>query len=351
MLLGHAADIVESRMRKKGLDAETCGLPAYEVYGILTLGLSEVEHVGLACFDVNQRFLGATRINTGTVDRANTHYREVLREALALNAAKCILYHSHPSGDPTPSLSDIEGTQQVADALGVVGIGLHDHVVVAGGESRSMLREGLLSSPGILVPQKPSGPPVFTHPAVAEALGKVAEAGPSLPPGQPGGADGLDTRVVAGEASQECGAGGADLAVHFNARNHSCGWQALHGASLAERAKEVAIGAIERGSVNVGLLRALPTDSGPLPATEHEFNQAIEPVAREAYGLAEALAPLACLGVFDAMLSIAGTKNVISASRLGALDDLCVKFEVDRVRKSAGPQSATPSVDVPEMAR
>jgi len=66
----------------------------------------------------------------GTVDHVPVYPREVVRRALQLNASALILVHNHPSGDPTPSAADIDMTAQVARAAEVLGITLHDHVVI-----------------------------------------------------------------------------------------------------------------------------------------------------------------------------------------------------------------------------
>jgi len=59
-----------------------------------------------------------------------------VRRALELNASALILVHNHPSGDPTPSEADIAMTGQVQDAAQVLGIVLHDHLII--GKSREV---------------------------------------------------------------------------------------------------------------------------------------------------------------------------------------------------------------------
>jgi len=72
----------------------------------------------------------------GTVDHVPVYPREVVKRALELNASALILVHNHPSGDPTPSDADISMTAQVQDAAAVLGITLHDHLIV--GKSREV---------------------------------------------------------------------------------------------------------------------------------------------------------------------------------------------------------------------
>jgi DNA repair protein RadC len=72
----------------------------------------------------------------GTVDHVPVYPREVVKRALELNASALILVHNHPSGDPTPSEADISMTLQVQDAAQVLGLVLHDHLII--GKSREI---------------------------------------------------------------------------------------------------------------------------------------------------------------------------------------------------------------------
>ncbi len=72
----------------------------------------------------------------GTVDHVPVYPREVVKRALELNASAIILVHNHPSGDPTPSEQDLSVTAQIAEASKVMGIVLHDHLIV--GKSREL---------------------------------------------------------------------------------------------------------------------------------------------------------------------------------------------------------------------
>jgi len=69
-------------------------------------------------------------MNEGTVDHAPVYPREIMRRALELASSAVILVHNHPSGDPTPSKTDVEMTRQVVDAGRVLGVQVHDHLVV-----------------------------------------------------------------------------------------------------------------------------------------------------------------------------------------------------------------------------
>lgn len=80
----------------------------------------------------------------GTVDHTPVYPREVVRRALELGATAIIMVHNHPSGDATPSASDIEMTREVQEAARGLGISLHDHIIICGGEHSSMKGLGLI---------------------------------------------------------------------------------------------------------------------------------------------------------------------------------------------------------------
>ncbi len=80
----------------------------------------------------------------GTVDHVPVYPREVAKRALELNASALILVHNHPSGDPTPSTSDIDMTNQIAAACAALGLTLHDHLIIGKSRELSFRAEGYL---------------------------------------------------------------------------------------------------------------------------------------------------------------------------------------------------------------
>jgi DNA repair protein RadC len=80
----------------------------------------------------------------GTVDHVPVYPREVVKRALELNASAIILVHNHPSGDPTPSDADITMTHQIKDAAEVLGIVLHDHLIIGKSRELSFRSQGYL---------------------------------------------------------------------------------------------------------------------------------------------------------------------------------------------------------------
>ncbi len=80
----------------------------------------------------------------GTIDHTPVYPREVVKRALALNAAALILVHNHPSGDPKPSRDDIEMTREIKTAAEALGITIHDHLVIGRKGHASFRSLGLL---------------------------------------------------------------------------------------------------------------------------------------------------------------------------------------------------------------
>lgn len=94
--------------------------------------------------DARHRLIGFESLFLGSVDRASVHPREVLKRALALNAAALILAHNHPSGHPEPSPSDVRLTEELRALLMQIDVRVIDHVIVGHGATVSLAERGLL---------------------------------------------------------------------------------------------------------------------------------------------------------------------------------------------------------------
>lgn len=92
--------------------------------------------------DTRHRALAFEELFSGTIDCAEVHPRELVRQALAHNAAAVIVGHNHPSGDPEPSAADRAITLRLRDALALVDIRLLDHFVVGDGPPVSLAQRG-----------------------------------------------------------------------------------------------------------------------------------------------------------------------------------------------------------------
>jgi DNA repair protein RadC len=94
-------------------------------------GTRTVEQFGVILLDTKHRVLRTTVISVGTLDASIVHPREVFREAARGGAAAIVLFHNHPSGDPTPSRDDVDLTRRLVRAGELMGIEVVDHVVLA----------------------------------------------------------------------------------------------------------------------------------------------------------------------------------------------------------------------------
>ena len=113
-------------------------------YLCLRLGRCECEYFGILFLDNQHRLIEFSELFRGTIDGAAVYPREVVKEALARNAAAVILAHNHPSGVAEPSSADRHITTQIRDALALVDIRVLDHFVVATTESVSFAERGWL---------------------------------------------------------------------------------------------------------------------------------------------------------------------------------------------------------------
>jgi len=98
------------------------------------------------CLWLNNRH-NVIRVNPlfrGTIDAAAVYPREVVKEALQVNAASVIFYHNHPSGDPEPSSADRALTDRLKTALATVDIRVLDHIVIGGNKTVSFAERGLI---------------------------------------------------------------------------------------------------------------------------------------------------------------------------------------------------------------
>jgi DNA repair protein RadC len=85
--------------------------------------------------------IGLHRAHVGSLNASVVHPREVMKSAILNNAASIIVSHQHPSGDPTPSMEDIEVTRRIADAGKTLGIALLDHIIVTHKGNHISLKE------------------------------------------------------------------------------------------------------------------------------------------------------------------------------------------------------------------
>ncbi len=94
---------------------------------------ADQELVGALFLDTQGRLIDERILYQGTINRTALEPRLILRTALDLSADKFVLFHNHPSGDPTPSADDLHFTRRLSDAAELLGIRLVDHLVIGTG--------------------------------------------------------------------------------------------------------------------------------------------------------------------------------------------------------------------------
>ena len=103
-----------------------------------------VERVRVLYLDIKNRLIRDEHVSDGSIDEAAIHPREVIRRALDLGAAAIIIVHNHPSGSPEPSRADIQITNRIAEAGRLLGITVHDHVIIGREGHVSLKAKGLI---------------------------------------------------------------------------------------------------------------------------------------------------------------------------------------------------------------
>ncbi len=103
-----------------------------------------VERVRVLYLNTQNRLMLDHHVGDGSIDEAAIHPREVIRRALDIGSTAMILVHNHPSGNPEPSRADIQITNRIAEAGRLLGIVVHDHVIIGREGHVSLKAKGLI---------------------------------------------------------------------------------------------------------------------------------------------------------------------------------------------------------------
>ena len=103
-----------------------------------------VERVRVLFLDSRNRLIDDHHVGDGSIDEAAVHPREVIRRAMDLGASALILVHNHPSGSPEPSRADIQITKKIAEAGRLLGVIVHDHIIIGHEGHVSLRAKGLI---------------------------------------------------------------------------------------------------------------------------------------------------------------------------------------------------------------
>ncbi len=103
-----------------------------------------VERVRVLYLNAQNMLIHDEHVGDGSIDEAAIHPREVIRRALDLGATALILVHNHPSGSPEPSRADIQITNRISEAGRLLGIVVHDHIIIGREGHVSLKAKGLI---------------------------------------------------------------------------------------------------------------------------------------------------------------------------------------------------------------
>ena len=130
-----AALEIARRHFAEALENQDCLTRPAQTMNYLHARLRDYDYEVFACLmlDNRNRVIAFRELFRGTIDGASVYPREVVKQALADNAAAVIFAHNHPSGVCEPSQADIRITGSLQKALGLVDIRVLDHVIVGDG--------------------------------------------------------------------------------------------------------------------------------------------------------------------------------------------------------------------------
>jgi DNA repair protein RadC len=102
------------------------------------IGREPIEQFRIMFLDKRNHLIADEVMGVGTIDHCPVYVREILRRAIELGSTALVLVHNHPSGDPTPSQADVTMTKVIVEACKLLGIAVHDHVIVGRDETASL---------------------------------------------------------------------------------------------------------------------------------------------------------------------------------------------------------------------
>ncbi|MEL1250569.1 RadC family protein [Aurantiacibacter gilvus] len=140
------AALVARRMARSEVQAKPVLGSWQSLLDYLAIDMAHLHHerVRVLYLDTKNRLVRDHLVGDGTIDEAAIHPREVIKQGLDLGASALILVHNHPSGSPEPSHADIDITRRIAEAGRLLGITVHDHVIVGREGHVSLRAKGLL---------------------------------------------------------------------------------------------------------------------------------------------------------------------------------------------------------------
>lgn len=141
-IIAQALEILARRMRNTGMMMDSPEV--VRDWLRLRVGGKPHEEFGVIWLNARHEVVEADEMFRGTLTQTSVYPREVVKEALRINAAACILYHNHPSSAAEPSIADEMLTRTLKEALAMVDVRVLDHMVVTAEKITSFAERGLL---------------------------------------------------------------------------------------------------------------------------------------------------------------------------------------------------------------
>ena len=142
----YAVSLSARRMARGGVENRPVLSSWNALIDYLTIDMAHLNHerVRVLYLNAQNRLILDHLVTDGSIDEAAIHPREVIRKAFDIGATALILVHNHPSGNPEPSRADIAITQRIAEAGRLLGVTVHDHVIVGRNGHTSLRSKGLI---------------------------------------------------------------------------------------------------------------------------------------------------------------------------------------------------------------
>ena len=136
-------------LKEKGINYNDTAMNCPENIALMMQSLLHMDelaegHCYMIALNSSCKVLGVFFVSKGTVNASLVSSREVFLRAMLIGAVQIILCHNHPSGNITPSDSDIKLTKQMKEAGELLNILLVDHIIIGKGNYLSLKRAGLL---------------------------------------------------------------------------------------------------------------------------------------------------------------------------------------------------------------
>lgn len=141
--------LVRSVFKKYAMDDLKQGVTINTPEQVAAYCRSSLQGKGEEVFEViyltiRNSLIGSEVLSVGTIDRTSISPRKIMERALAAKAVGVVLVHNHPSGDPRPSGEDVSFTEEVVRAGEVLGVSVHDHIIVGTSGYYSFKMKGLI---------------------------------------------------------------------------------------------------------------------------------------------------------------------------------------------------------------